>query len=316
MGYLIWETFIQVAGVFLLAPLVAGIYENLKAKTEFRRGPSIFQPYYDLAKYLRKENSYTVESALVYRWAPIVSFSVLFTISFVIPVILPFPTMFAPMVDFLGGAMLFTLSSVILILGAIASNNNLAIMGASRSASFSALAEPTLILVFFSVALETGTDNPYITASFVSSGSSIYLSLTHLLSSVAFFMIFIFETGKLPVESSGLSEMGMIDEGRSYEYGGRNLFFIKYGGYVKQFLLGSVLLNVFIFPWFMQTGLAGSVMDVFIMIGKWIILILILVFMEQVLAKVRLFKIADFLAISFTMSILALVMFILGGFAL
>jgi formate hydrogenlyase subunit 4 len=316
MESLVWETIIQVGGVFLIAPLVSGIYENIKAKTEFRMGPSIFQPYYDLAKYLRKENSFTRNSGLVYRFAPILSLSVLFVISFVIPVILPYPTMFAPMVDFLGGAMLFTLSSVILILGALSSKNNLSIMGASRSASFSALAEPTLILVFFAVAVETGTNNPYITASLVNTSSSVYLSLTHILSSVAFFMVFIFETGKLPVESSGLSEMGMIDEGRTYEYGGRNLFFIRYGSFVKQFLLGSVLLNVFIFPWFMQSGLFGAILDIPIMILKWVLLIIIVVFLEQLLAKVRLFKIADYLAISFIMSILALVMFTLGGFSL
>ncbi len=314
MNDLVWETAIQIFGVLLLAPLVAGIYENFKAKTEFRKGPSIFQPYYDLAKYLRKENTRIYGSTLTYSWAPVLYFSILFTIAFVIPVIIPFPTLFAPMVDFLGGAMLFTLSSVLLIMGANDSGNNLAMMGASRSASFSALAEPTLILVFFAVAIETGTNNPYVTAQYVGSNPSLFLSLTHLLSSIAFFMIFIFETGKLPVESSGLAEMGMIDEGRIYEYGGRNLFFLKYGAYIKQFLLGSVLLNLFIFPWFMQTGLFGSIVDIPIMLGKWLILIFIIVMIEQVLAKVRLFKIADYLAISFVMSILALILYNLGGF--
>jgi formate hydrogenlyase subunit 4 len=307
------ETIIQIFGVLLLAPLVAGIYENLKAKTEFRRGPSIFQPYYDLAKYLKKEKTSTYDTNLLYRWVPMLVFGVLFSISFVIPVIIPIPTLFAPMVDFLGGAMLFSLASVFLILGALDSRSNLSAMGASRSASFSALAEPTLILVLFSVAIESGTNNPYTTASLVSSNASLYLSLTHILSSIAFFMIFIFETGKLPVESSGLSEMGMIDEGRTYEYGGRNLFFLKYAAWIKQFLLGSVLLNIFIFPWFMFTGITGSLIDIVIMLGKWIVLILIIIFIEQILAKVRLFKIADFLAISFTLAILALVLFKLGG---
>ncbi len=307
------ETIIQVFGVLLLAPLVAGIYENVKAKTEFRKGPSIFQPYYDLAKYLKKEKTSTENTRLLYSWSPLIVFGILFSISFVIPVIIPVPTPFAPMVDFLGGAMLFSLASVILILGALDSRSNLASMGASRSASFSALAEPTLILVLFSVAIESGTNNPYITASLVSLNAPLYLSLTHILSSVAFFMIFIFETGKLPVESSGLSEMGMIDEGRIYEYGGRNLFFLKYASWIKQFLLGSVLLNIFIFPWFMQTGITGSILDIPIMLGKWLVLIVIIVFIEQILAKVRLFKIADFLAISFILAILALILFKLGG---
>lgn len=313
---LILETTIQIFGVILLAPLVAGIYENVKAKTEFRKGPNILQPYFDLAKYLRKERTYTQNSTLVYRWAPMIAIGIMLTISFVIPVIIPFPTLFAPMVDFLGGAMLFTLSSVILIMGAFDSGNHFSIMGASRSASFSALSEPTLILVFFSVAIETSSENPYTTASVVGSNPALFLSLTHILSSVAFFMLFLFETAKLPVESSGLSEMGMIDEGRTYDYGGRNLFFLKYASHIKQFLLGSVLLNLFIFPWFMQAGLFGSLLDIPIMLGKWIVLILIIVFIEQILAKVRLFKIADFLAMSFVFAILSLILFKLGGFAI
>jgi formate hydrogenlyase subunit 4 len=307
------ETIIQIFGVLILAPLVAGLYENIKAKTEFRKGPSILQPYYDLAKYLRKEKTSTSNTALLYRMAPPISFAILLSISFVIPVIIPLPTLFAPMVDFLGGAMLFSLASVVLIMGAMDSRNNLSVMGASRSASFSALSEPTLILVFFAVAVESGTENPYTIMSLTALNSTLFLSLTHLLSSIAFFMIFIFETGKLPVESSGLSEMGMIDEGRIYEYGGRNLFFLKYSSWVKQFLLGSVLLNIFIFPWFMQYGVFGSILDIPIMFLKWILLILIVVIIEQLLAKVRLFKIADFLAISFAMAILALILLKLGG---
>ncbi len=309
------ETAVQVVGVLVLAPLVQGIYENLKAKTESRKGPRILQPYYDLYKYLIKERNTTSQGGGIYRIAPYLVFSILFTISFVIPVVIPEPTDFAPMVDFLGGAMLFSLASIILILAAIDSGSNFSALGASRSATFSALAEPTLILVFFAVAIQTGTNNPYIANESIASSTTVYLSLTHILSMIAFFMIFLFETGKLPLESSGMSEMGMIDEGRIFEYGGRDLFLIKESSWIKQYLLGSVLLNVFLFPWFLQNSLIGAFEDIPIMIGKWLVLILIVIFIEQSLAKVRLFKIADYLAVSFTLSIFSVVIFVLGGLA-
>ncbi|MHB8361518.1 MAG: respiratory chain complex I subunit 1 family protein [Thermoplasmataceae archaeon] len=307
------ETAIQVSGVIFLSPLVQGIYENLKAKTESRKGPRILQPYYDLYKYLRKERNTSNVGGGIYKHAPYLVFSILFTISFVIPVVIPNPTDFAPMVDFLGGAMLFSLASVVLILAALDSGSNYAALGAGRSATFSALAEPTLILVFFAVAIQTGTNNPYIANVSIASSTTTYLSLTHILSMFAFFMIFLFETGKLPLESSGMSEMGMIDEGRTYEYGGKDLFLLKESSWMKQYLLGSVLLNVFLFPWFMQQSLIGSLLDIPIMIGKWIILIIIVIFIEQSLAKVRLFKIADYLAVSFALSIFSVVIFVLGG---
>ena len=82
---------------------------------------------------------------------------------------------------------------------------------------------------------------------------------------------------------------------------------------MKQYLLGSVLLNVFLFPWFMQNSVLGAIEDIPIMIAKWIFLILIVIFIEQSLAKVRLFKIADYLAVSFTLAIFSVVIFVLGG---
>ena len=50
-------------------------------------------------------------------------------------------------------------------------------MSAGRSAIFSALAEPTLIVVFFAVAIETGTNNPYITNADLTANSYLFLSL-------------------------------------------------------------------------------------------------------------------------------------------
>ena len=314
MLQVIFESVVQVLGILFISPLIMGIYENLKAKTEFRKGPSIFQPYYDLAKYFRKESIISRDSGFIHRNTPIMVLSIMVLLAFLIPV-QPGYTVFAPLADFLGGAMLFTLASVLTILGALDNNSNFTAMSAGRSAIFSALAEPTLIVVFFAVAIETGTNNPYITNADLTANSYLFLSLTHILASIAFLLFFIFETGKLPVESNGLAELSMIDEGRIYEYGGRNLFFIRYSSMIKQYLLGSLLLNVFIFPWGLQAGLLGSIMDIPIMLLKWLILIILLVVLEQSIARMRIFKIADFLSLSFILSVLSVTLFVAGGFS-
>ncbi len=308
------ETGIQVLGILLLSPLIAGIYENIKAKTEFRKGPPIFQLYYDLAKYLRKESIVSKDSGFIHRNAPMMVLSIMVLLAFLIPV-QPGYTVFAPLADFLGGAMLFALASVLTILGAIDNNSNFTAMGAGRSATFAALAEPTLIVVFFAVAIETGTNNPYITNADLTANSYLFLSLTHILASIAFLLFFIFETGKLPVESAGLSELSMIEEGRIYEYGGKNMFFVRYSSIIKQYLLGSLLLNVFIFPWGLQQGLIGSVIDIPIMLMKWLVLIVLMVILEQSIARIRIFKIADFLSLSFILSVLSVTLFVAGGFS-
>jgi formate hydrogenlyase subunit 4 len=313
MSWLWAETIIQIVGELFLAPLVFGITNRLKAIVESRHGPGIFQPYYDLAKYLRKEILIPENSTALFYVAPFFVFGTYLLISFVIPVILPFPVYFTPTVDFLGGGLLFTLTSFLLILGALNSGNNISAMGASRSATFSAFAEPTLIMVFFAVALISGTNNPYTTSSLLSVSVVSYLGLYHLLSMAAFFMLLLFETGQLPLESSGIMELGMIDEARIYEYSGPHLFLVKYSSMIKMYLLGSVFLNVFAFPWYMQSGIIGSLLDIPIMFLKWIILITAFVVINETVGKLRLFKIQDYLTVSFALAIFSILTLTLGG---
>lgn len=307
------ETAVQIIGVLLLSPLVMGIYEKSKARVEGRVGPRILQPFYDLHKLFRTKELVVPENASnLFLYVPYLAMGIYLTISFVIPVVYPEPIYLTPTVDFLGGAILFSLAGFMKSVGALDTGNNFSSLGVSRSLSFSYLSEATLITVFFGVALITGTNNPYVTLSYLVSNPEAYLSIDHLLITVAFFMLWLFETGKLPVESSGLSEMGMIDGGITYEYSGKLLGLMEFSSMIKQYLLGSVFLNVFAFPWFMQTGVLGSVEDVGIMLCKWLVLIAVTVVINTSLAKLRLYKVQDFLAVAFVLSVISLVITITG----
>jgi formate hydrogenlyase subunit 4 len=301
------ETIVQLFGVILLSPLLVGIYSNLKSKIELRRGASIFQPYYDILKLLKKETVISNNSGFIFLTAPYVVFGTYCLLSLVIPVIVPVPIYFTATVDFLGGALLFALAAFIKYLAAMDSGSNFTTLSVARSVSFNYFAEGTLITVFFSVALITSTNNPYITNHFLVANPSAYLDLDHIFAIVAFFMLFIFESGRIPVESSGMMELGMMDEGLNYEYSGKLLAILKWGSYMKQFLLGSVFLNVFFLPWGLFSGFPASLLDIPVMIGKWMILMVILLVIETSLAKLRLFKVQDYLAVAFTFSLLFLI---------
>ncbi len=304
---LLENTIVQLLGVILLSPLIVGLYSSLRSKIELKKGPSIFQPYYDILKLLKKETVVPKNSGFVFVIVPYVVFGIYCLISLVIPVIIPAPIYFTATVDFLGGALIFALAAFLKYLGAMDSGSNFTTMGVARSVSFNYLAEATLITVFFSVALITNTNNPYVTNSFLISHPSAYLDLDHVFAIVAFFMLFIFESGRIPVESSGLMELGMIDEGINYEYSGKLLAIMKWGSYMKQFLLGSVFLNVFLIPWGLFTVFPSTILDIGIMFGKWLILIAVLLVIETSLAKLRLFKVQDYLAVAFTFSLLFLI---------
>ncbi len=306
---------IQAATVLLLSPLLAGVSARAKAWTESRTGPSIFQPYFDLAKYLRKETLVPEGSSRVFYTAPVLAFGTYLLISVVVPIITPYPLPYAPTVDFLGGGLLFGLAGAVTLLAALDSGSNYTALGASRTVSFAAFAEPTLIVVFFAVAIITGTNNPYVTNDLLTSSTSAYLSATHLLVTGAFFLLLLVEIGRLPVESAGLMEFGMLEDGRLYEHSGRLLGILRWNGWMKQFLLCSVFLNVFAVPWgmFAQPTVLGAVGNIGILLLKLLLLVGVLALIEATVAKVRLFKIRDFLALSFSLAILSVFAFAVLG---
>ncbi len=306
---------VQASTVLLLSPLIAGISYRFKAWTESRSGPSIFQPYFDLAKYLRKETLLPDGSSRIFFVAPFLAFGAYLLISVVVPVITPYPIPFASTVDFLGGGLLFGLAGTVTLLAALDSGSNYATLGASRTVSFAAFAEPTLIIVFFAVAVITGTNNPYVTNNLLSSSTSAYLSPTHLLVTAAFFLLLLAETGKLPVESAGTMEFGMLEDGRIFEHSGRLLGVNRWNGWLKQFLLYSVFVNVFALPWGMSSDptAAGTLFNIGLLIAKLLVLVGVIMFVEATVAKVRLFKIRDFLALSFSLAVLAVFAFAVLG---
>ncbi|MGI0140804.1 MAG: respiratory chain complex I subunit 1 family protein [Thermoplasmata archaeon] len=307
---------LQATTLLALAPLIAGVAARAKSWTESRRGPPILQPYYDLAKYLRKESIRPEGSSIVFVVAPFIAFAAYLVISVVVPIITPYPIQVATLVDFLGGGLLFGLAGAVTLLAALDSSSNYPALGASRAVSFAAFAEPTLIIVFFGVAVITGTDNPYVTNNVLAGSIDWYVSPTHLLVMAAFFLLLLFETGKLPVESTGLAELGMLDDGRTYEHSGRLLGLFRWNGWLKQFLLLAIFVNVFAIPWGMVSDptILGALENILLLLGKMLLVVGLLVILEATLAKVRLFKIRDYLAVSFSLAILAIFAFpVLGG---
>ena len=306
---------IQVGTVLLLSPLIMGMINRLKAMVESKHGPSFFQPYYDLAKLLGKEVLVPERSSALFVIAPFISFGAYLVIALVIPVVTPYALPYGILLDLLGGALMFGLAGIVGIIAAIDAHTNYTSLGASRSASFTALAEPTLIMVFFSVAVITGTNNPYVTNNLLATSWSWYLSATHVLVTAAFFMLLLFETGRLPVESSGLMELGMLDDAKVMDYSGKLLALSKWGGYMKQFMLMSVFLNVFALPWWMSSDVtvAGALYSVGTLFLKLLCLVVVIVITEETLAKLRLFKILDFLAISFSLGLLSIIAYFLVG---
>ena len=152
---------LQVVTVLALAPLVSGVIARVEAVVQQRRGPRLLQPYYDIAKLLRKETVLPAPAGPLFRAAPYISFAGYATVPLLIPVLTNFPLPLGYMGDILAGGLILGMAGFVVSLAAIDSGSPYAQLGSSRLRTFGALNEPTVIFVVFVVALTTHTDLPY-----------------------------------------------------------------------------------------------------------------------------------------------------------
>ena len=307
---------LQVLTILLGAPLVSGVTSHLEARFQGRRGPRMLQPYYDIAKLFRKETLVTDQSSWVFFAGPIVAFACYLTVPMLIPVLTTFPLPLGYTGDILGGGFILALAGFAVALAGTESGAPYAQLGGSRSMTFGALIEPTILFVIFAVALITRTDLPYALAATVRSSASQMVRPSHILAATAFFLVVLVDTGRIPVEThSGTLEFGMIDEARTLEHSGPLLALLKWGATMKQLILYTILINVFVAPWGLaSTGTLGSVSWAIIsLLAKALLLGLIFAIIDNLFSKLRLFKIPELVASAFLLAVLGVLVFYVGG---
>ncbi|GIL25443.1 respiratory chain complex I subunit 1 family protein [Actinocatenispora comari] len=307
---------LQPLTILVAAPGISGVIAKLEARLQGRRGPRILQPYYDLAKLFAKES---LAPAGVNAWflaAPIVAMACYLTVPLLIPVLTTFGLPWGYMGDILGGGFVLSLGSFVVAVAALQTGGPYAQLGASRSKTFAAITEPVVLFVVFSVALVTGTDLPYALAATVRSSASQIVRPAHLLAAGALFLVILYETGRIPVEThTGTNEFGMIEEARSFEHSGPYLALLKWGSACKQLVLYTLLINVFLAPWGLASSAAiGSVaLAIVTLVGKALVVGAAVAVIDDSFAKLRLFKITDFVSAAFLLSVVAVFTLYLGG---
>jgi len=307
---------LQVLTVAVAAPGISGVIARIEARLQGRIGPRILQPYYDLAKLFRKEALAPDGATWVFLVAPVVAVAAYLTVPLLIPVLTTYGLPLGYMGDILGGGFMLSLASFLVASAALETGSPYAQLGASRAKTFSAITEPVVLFVVFTVALLTGTDLPYALAATVRSSAAQIVRPAHLLASAALFMVILSETARIPVEThSGTNEFGMIDEARPFEHSGPYLALLKWGSELKQLILYTILANVFLAPW----GLASSqhvgsvLLAIVALLAKATVIGLVVAVIDNSFAKLRLFKITEFVAAAFLLAVLGVFTLYLGG---
>jgi formate hydrogenlyase subunit 4 len=287
------------------APLLVGVLRMLKARLVGRRGPRPWQPYADLAKLLRKEAVVSTTTSWVFRVTPYVLIATMLVAAVIVPVVasrtaLPFAGIILLMYLFLVGAFFLALAG-------LDSGSAFGGMGASREVAVAALAEPTVILAVFALALRADTTNLGGIVARFAGDPSLAASPGHLLAFAAFFIVMLAETGRLPVDNPATHlELTMIHEAMVLEYSGRYLALIEWAGAMKLFVFLTLLANLF-FPWGVPSLVAPApiLLGLLALAAKLALLTVGLAVLETIVAKLRLFRVPELLAGSFALALLS-----------
>jgi len=299
---------LQLVLLLLVSPLVSGVIKTLKAKLQTRRGPSIWQPYRDMSKLLRKGMVIPDTASWIFTATPYIVFATAALVGLMIPM----TTTEAPLSLF-GGVLavvyLLALGRFFLALGGLDAGTPFGGLGSSREMTISAIAEPAMMLAIFTVALAASSTNLSEMANVAVGQSWKFLAPSQMLAFAALFIVLIAETGRIPVDNPATHlELTMIHEAMTLEYSGPYLALIELGAWIKQVVLMTLVVNTF-FPFGLSSTwtLRSLALGLAFYLAKMLLLACLIVLVESTNAKLRLFRVPELLMVSFILGALALV---------
>lgn len=281
-----------------ISPLLSGLISKAKNNIRMRKGQSVFQPYYNLVKLFSKEDVVSQAASWIFRAAPFIVFSAMLTAA--ILVFAPESGFVPRMGDLLVLIFVFALSRFFMALAGLDAGSSFGGMGSSREMFICGLVEPVFCLVVFSIFLQFGSTGVSVFGSFHP------VSACSIIGALALFMVTLAETSRIPVDNQETHlELTMVHEAMVLEYSGKPLAFMELAAHIKQMILFFLTAQL-VFP-----------VDINAFWGVWywariMIIIFIISLVEVSVAKMRLFRVADFLGFAFVLAVIAVICAVLG----
>jgi formate hydrogenlyase subunit 4 len=297
--------FCQMLVVLALAPLLTGYVRKLKARLVGRRGPALVQPFRDLLRLMRKEAVLAHSASWLFRVAPYLVFAATWVAAALVPT---FATglLFSYSTDMIAIVALLAAARFVLALAALDVGTSFGGIGSSREMMIASLAEPAMLMVVFTLSLLAGSTQLSSIAAFMQGDVGLRVSLA--LALVALVMVALAENARIPVDNPATHlELTMVHEAMVLEYSGRHLALIEAAASVKLLLYISVIACVFV-PWGIATsgeGFAAYLVGLAIYLGKLAAGGFMLATFETAIAKMRVFRVSDFLGAALMLGLLA-----------
>jgi formate hydrogenlyase subunit 4 len=302
---------LEIAAALLLAPLLLGWVNQCRAWLQNKSAPSVLQPYRLLHKLFNKESVVAEHASPVFRIAPYIVFGCMVLASSIVPTLstdLPL----SQAADAIALVGLFALARMFASLAAMDIGTAFGTLGARREMLIGFLAEPALLMVMFSTSLiSRSTSLATMAATQIHREFAIHPALAF--AGVAFSMVALAENARVPVDNPTTHlELTMIHEALILEYSGRHLALIEWAACLKLFAYSCIGLALF-FPW----GVAEAREPVALLwalpalVGKLAVGGAALAVLETLSAKMRIFRVPEFLATAFLLAVIGMLVHIL-----
>jgi len=295
----------QMALVLALAPLLTGLSRKFRAHLLSRQGPSIFQPYRDLLRLLRKDVVLAENASWLFRVAPYLIFATTWVAAALVPT---FATglLFSWSADLIAIIALLGSARFFLALAGLDVGTSFGGIGSSREVLIASLAEPAMMMIVFSLALIAGSTQLSTMADFMLS-PAVGLRVSLGLALIALVMVAIAENARIPVDNPATHlELTMVHEAMVLEYSGRHLAMIELAAALKLQLYIALIICLFV-PWGIARGDASIVscaIGAVAFVLKIVIAAFLLALFETAIAKMRVFRVPNFLGAALMLSLL------------
>jgi formate hydrogenlyase subunit 4 len=295
---------VQMVLVLALAPLLLGFTRKVKARLLRRRGPPLLQAYRDLLRLLRKEVVLADNASWLFRSGPYMVFATTWVATALVPT---FATglVFSWTADLIAITALIGSARFFLALLGMDVGTSFGGIGSSREMMFASLAEPAMIMIAFTLALLAGSTQLSVIAQFMLTHGSLRVSLG--LALAALVIVALAENARIPVDNPATHlELTMVHEAMVLEYSGRHLAVLEFAAALKLLLYLSLIGCIFV-PWGLAPGgssLADHAVGLATYLGKLAVGGILLVLLETSIAKMRVFRVPDFLGIALMLGLL------------
>ena len=310
-AYALLAQLTELVAALVLAPLLVGWVNQCRAWLQNRSAPPLLQTYYTLSKLFHKDVLLAHNASPLFRAAPYIIFSCVALASAIVPT-LSTNLILAPAADAIALVGLFALARIFIALAGMDVGTAFGTLGSRREMFIGFLAEPALLMVFFTASLiSQSTSLATIVETLAHREFAIYPSLAF--AGVAFCMVSLAENARVPIDNPTTHlELTMIHEAMILEYSGRHLALIEWAACLKLFAYSCLGLALF-FPFGISESADPLSLSVaaLILIAKLAVGGFVLALSETLSAKMRIFRAPEFLGTAFLLAVLAMLVHLL-----